>query len=92
MLLVLEWTLFPSTGQYQTHPRLVVPGTNVSDLRRFVDMNLQRPLEWLGIPHFEVASMERGSPAIRLIHKLSEIPEDVGGLESTEDGPASQDK
>lgn len=57
---------------------IVVPGSSLADLRRFADMNLQRPLQWLGLDRcFEVASLERGSPAIRLIHKLSDIPDDI---------------
>ena len=60
----------PNTGSL-----IVVPDYDFSDLRRFTDMNLQRPLEWLGLGGtFEVTSLERGSPAIRLIHKLSEMP------------------
>eukprot|EP00980_Cylindrotheca_fusiformis_P029951 scaffold24086_cov176-Cylindrotheca_fusiformis.AAC.1 len=44
---------------------IVVPGYKIDDLRRFTDMNLQRPLQWLGIDgNFEVASLKRGSPAI----------------------------
>jgi hypothetical protein len=55
---------------------IVVPGCDLDDLRRFADMNLHRPLEWLGIDsNFEVASLEIGSPAIRLIHKLADIPD-----------------
>lgn len=61
---------------------IVVPGSNLDDLRRFVDMNLQRPLQAMGLEQiFEVASMTRGYPAIRVIHKLSEIPTDL------EEGP-----
>lgn len=57
---------------------LVVPGSNIDELRRFVDMQLQRPLQWLGLEEtFEVTSLLRGSPAIRLIHKLSAMPADL---------------
>ena len=31
----------------------------------------------LGIESFEVACMKQGSPSIRLIHKLSDIPTDI---------------
>ena len=69
-------------GEPDTGSLIVVPGTDVEDLRRFVDMNLQRPLQAMGFEEtFEVASMTRGSAAIRLIHKLSEIPTDL------EEGP-----
>lgn len=56
---------------------ILLPDHDVSDLRRFVDMNLQRPLQWLGVEeHFEVASPMswKETPAIRLIHKLSDMP------------------
>ena len=57
---------------------IVVPGADLADLRRFADMNLQRPMEWLGVhTSFEVSSFHRGSPAIRLVHKLSDMPTDV---------------
>jgi hypothetical protein len=57
---------------------ILVPGTDLSDLRRFTDMNLQRPLQWLGMDaDFEVASLQRGSSAIRLIHKLGDIPTEI---------------
>lgn len=55
---------------------ILFPAAELSDLRRFCDMNLQRPLEWLGLRgDFEVASMERGLPAIRLLYKLTDIPD-----------------
>jgi hypothetical protein len=64
---------------------ILVPDYDLADLRRFTDMNLLRPLQWLGIDDvFEVASMQRGSPAIRLIHKLSDIP-DPADLEDEND-------
>lgn len=45
-------------------------------LRRYVDMNIQRPLDWLGLGRvFEVTSMQRESTAIRLIYKLSDVPD-----------------
>lgn len=61
----------PSTGSI-----ILVPGCDLADLMRFADINLHRPLEWLGLKSiFEVSSLERGSAAIRLIHKLEDIPE-----------------
>lgn len=63
----------PDTGSM-----ILVPGSDLEDLRRFTDMNLQRPLQWLGLDgNFEVASMQHDSPGIRLIHKLSEMPTDL---------------
>merc|ERR1712151_388299 len=60
----------PNTGSL-----IVLPDYDMADLKRFTDINLLRPLEWLGInSDFEVASTQRGSPAIRLLHKLQDIP------------------
>lgn len=58
---------------------MVVPGLKYEDLRRFADINLQRPLQWLGIDDdFEVASLERGGlGVVRIIYRLSEIPTDL---------------
>ena len=47
---------------------ILLPNYELSDLRRFTDMNLVQPLEWLGLKSdFEVSAFERGSPAIRLV-------------------------
>lgn len=73
--------------EIDTGSLIVVPDTDLADLRRFTDMNLQRPLQWLGVDiHFEVASLQRGSPAIRLIHKLSEMRTDIP------EGPEEEDE
>ena len=54
---------------------IVVPDYELSDLRRFVDVNLLRPLTWLGMQaDYEVTSLKFGSPAIRLLHKLQDMP------------------
>ena len=54
---------------------IVVPDYEISDLRRFADVNLLRPLEWLGLQaDFEVTSLQFGSPTIRLLHKLQDMP------------------
>ena len=51
---------------------------DLADLRRFTDMNLMRPLEWLGLDEFfEISSFSRGSPAIRLFYKLNDMPTDT---------------
>lgn len=63
------------TNEIDTGSLIVTPGFEYDDLRRFVDMNLQRPLQWLGVDGFEVASLEKGGlGVIRIIHKLSDIP------------------
>jgi len=55
---------------------ILLPQYELSDLRRFADMNVVRPLEWLGVhADFEVVSLKRDSPAIRLLYKLSDMPE-----------------
>lgn len=65
-----------SADEADTGSLILLPDYELSDLRRFTDMNLQRPLDWLGMSDlFEVASLKRESPAIRLIHKLSDIPD-----------------
>jgi hypothetical protein len=66
---------------------IVIPGLNYEDVRRFADINLQRPLEWLGIANnFEVASLEKGGLGVlRLIHKLADIPADLPPPEEDEE-------
>jgi hypothetical protein len=64
-----------STGEASTGSLIVLPEYELTDLRRFTDINLLRPLEWLGVhADFEVSSMQRGSPAIRLLYKLKDMP------------------
>ena len=55
------------------------PDIQYDDLRRFVDMNLQRPLKWLGQHNnFEVVALEKGGlGVIRIIHKISDIPTEL---------------
>jgi hypothetical protein len=61
--------------QAHTGSLILVPDYNLPELRRFTDMNLIRPLQWLGLQsNFEVVSMQRDSPAIRLLYKLNDIP------------------
>jgi len=63
------------TDEIDTGSLIVTPGFKYDDLRRFVDMNLQRPLQWLGVDDFEVACLEKGGlGVIRIIHKLSDLP------------------
>jgi hypothetical protein len=63
------------TGDESTGSLIVVPDYELTALRRFTDMNLLRPLEWLGVhADFEISSMQRGSPAIRLLYKLKDMP------------------
>lgn len=49
--------------------------SSLSDLHRFTDMNLVRPIEWLGkTADFEITSLDYGSPAIRMLYKLRDMP------------------
>ena len=67
-----------TTDEIDTGSLIVTPNFDYDDLRRFVDMNLQRPLQWLGIHHFEVACLEKGGlGVIRIIHRLSDIPTEI---------------
>lgn len=73
-----EITHLAQKDEKDTGSLIVVPECEINDLSLFADMNLQRPLQWLGIDHkFEVVSVQHGSPAIRLIHKLSDMPVDL---------------
>ena len=73
-----EITHLVQEDQKDTGSLIVAPEFEMNDLRLFADMNLQRPLQWLGIDHkFEVVSVQHGNPAIRLIHKLSDMPVDL---------------
>jgi len=67
-----------TVDEADTGSLIVTPGFDYDDLRRFVDMNLQRPLQWLGVDGFEVASLEKGGlGVIRILHKLSDIPTEL---------------
>lgn len=72
------------TNENDTGSMIVVAGFDYDDLRQFADLNLQRPLEWLGMTEkFEVASLERGGiGVVRLIHKLSDIPTPEAGSDA----------
>lgn len=75
-------------GTAHTGSLILVPEYELVDLRRFVDMNLLKPLEWLGVhADFEVVSLERASPAIRLIYKLENLRT---GTYTEEDGFAAR--
>lgn len=74
------------TDEPDTGSLIVTPGFDYDDLRRFVDINLQRPLQWLGVDGFEVACLEKGGlGVIRIIHKLSDIPTEIPGAPPAEE-------
>lgn len=66
-----------NVGQEHTGSIILLPDYNHGDLRRFTEMNVARPLQWLGLGSdcFEVANLDFGTPAIRLIFKLDEMPQ-----------------
>lgn len=69
---------------------ILLPSYELSDLRRFADMNVVQPLQWLGVhADFEVVSLQRDSPAIRLIYKLSDVP---AGAYTEEEGFAASEE
>lgn len=81
-----EITELRETDEPDTGSLIVTPGFDYDDLRRFVDINLQRPLQWLGVDGFEVACLEKGGlGVIRIIHKLSDIPTEIPGAPPAEE-------
>ena len=76
-------------GTAHTGSLILLPSYELSNLRRFADMNVVKPLEWLGVhADFEVVSLQRDSPAIRLIYKLNKLP---AGTYTEEDGFAASE-
>jgi len=71
-----ELMFLASSAEAHTGSLILLPDYgHLADLRRFADMNLLRPLEWLGVhDDFEIVSLERKSPAIRLLYKLNDMP------------------
>lgn len=54
---------------------ILLPDYGMDNLRRFTDMSVKQPLKWLGVQSdFEVVSIRRHSPAIRLLYKLQDMP------------------
>jgi hypothetical protein len=77
-----------NNDQAHTGSLILLPDYELSDLRRFADMNVVRPLQWLGIQKdFEVVSLQRDSPGIRLLYKLNDMPS--GDAYTEEDGFAA---
>jgi hypothetical protein len=71
-----ELTYLVRSAEEHTGSLILLPDHDLADVRRFADMNLQRPLEWMGLQdQFEVASMHRHSPAIRLLYRLRDVPQ-----------------
>jgi len=65
-------------NQEDTGSLIILPQaySDMESLKIFAQRDILRPLDWLGLGGiFEVATLQRESPSIRLIHKLSNIPE-----------------
>ena len=78
-----ELAMLASTNEENTGALILLPEYSLADLRRFSDMNLLRPLQWLGMDSaFEVAIMQREVPAIRVLYKLGDMPPDSYDEES----------
>lgn len=77
-------------GDEMSGSLILTPDCDVADLRRFADNSIARPLEWLGLDSlFEVSSFSRGSPAIRLLYKLNEMPTDSYHERNDDEGSES---
>merc|ERR1712176_1128582 len=62
------------TNEKDTGSLIVAPEFDASDLIRFVELNINEPMKWFGIcQDFEVQSLLKGFPAVRIIYKLSDI-------------------
>ena len=62
---------FENTGSL-----ILLPDYDMESLRTFTEMNVMRPLSWLGIlQHFEVTTLQRDIPAIRMIYKVGDVPD-----------------
>ncbi|KAL7549447.1 hypothetical protein ACHAWF_013178 [Thalassiosira exigua] len=51
-------------------------GRGLDRVKSFVEHNLMRPMRWMGRGEdWEIVAMERGSLAVRMLYKLSEMPD-----------------
>lgn len=79
-----EMAALARADEIDTGSLILLPDYDLQDLKRFTDMNLHRPLEWLGVNDvattFEVASLHRGCAAVRILYRLSGIPKVEGGV------------
>lgn len=65
-----------STATVHSGSLILTPDYNLKDLEDFADLNLLKPLQWLGLhADFEIATFERNAPAIRMIYRLKDMPE-----------------
>ena len=51
-------------------------GKSLEDVQEYIETNLIQPLQWFGIEDdWEIVALERGSIAVRMLYKLSDIPD-----------------
>jgi hypothetical protein len=64
------------TGSLVLIPAMMNGGGGLDVVRDFVERNLIRPIRWLGRDDdWEIVVMERGGLAVRMLYKLSDIPD-----------------
>ena len=64
------------TGSLVLIPAMMNGGGGLDVVRDFVERNLIRPIRWLGRENdWEIVVMERGGLAVRMLYKLSDIPD-----------------
>jgi len=64
------------TGSLVLLPTTLEDGKSLEDVRQFIETNLIRPIHWLGIgDDWEIVALERGSIGVRMLYKLSDIPD-----------------
>ena len=62
---------FDNTGSL-----ILLPDYDMEALRTFTEINVMRPLNWLGIlQDFEITTLQRDIPAIRMIYKVGDVPD-----------------
>lgn len=65
-----------TTNDPHTGSIILVPHLPLQELDEFCQTQIVRPLEWLGLQtQFEAVSLQRDSPAIRLLYRLQDMPD-----------------
>ena len=63
------------TGSLVLLPNLE-DGKSLEDIQQYIETYLIQPLQWLGIgDDWEIVALKRGSVAVRMLYKLSDIPD-----------------
>ena len=64
------------TGSLVLLPTTLEDGKSLEDVLQFIETNIIQPIHWLGIEDdWEVVALERGSIGVRMLYKLSDIPD-----------------